>query len=198
MQRISLLIILGITATSLFVGIRSFNSITSEPDTESQQQLLDFDAYSEGINTTLYDAAGNINYTLQAERQIHYNRNETEFEKPHIRLFQNGDSRWNIVANSGKISSAKAIGAMGESSVDTIELAGNVQVYGFDEFGNRTLMSTELLTVDPELEILKTDKPVSVVTETLRQSSIGMLANLKLDEITFLREIKGRYEQSAN
>ena len=60
---------------------------------------LDFSAYSEGLNTILYDSQGNINYTLQAKRQVHYNNDSTELEKPFIRLYQDGDSRWNIAAN---------------------------------------------------------------------------------------------------
>ena len=137
---------------------------------------------------------GRINYTLQAQRQVHYNDDTTELQKPFIRLFQDGDSRWNIVADSGRISSSETAS---NTRVDRIELIGDVQVYSLDDFGNRTLISTEFLTLDPESEILETDLSVSVVTKALEQSSIGMLANLKTDEITFLREIKGRYEQET-
>ncbi len=195
MQRIGLFIIPGVIAVVLFIAINSFDSITSESNSQPEKQNLNFNAYSEGINTILYDAQGNINYTLQAERQVHFNDNATELEKPYIRLYQDGDSRWNIVANSGRISSAET---NDKTTVDTIELAGNVQVYGLDAFGNRTLMSTEFLTLNPDLEILETDNPVSVVTDTFHQSSIGMIANLKLDEVTFLRDIKGKYEQKTN
>ncbi|MDG2339264.1 MAG: LPS export ABC transporter periplasmic protein LptC, partial [Gammaproteobacteria bacterium] len=76
-------------------------------------------------------------------------------------------------------------------------LVGDVRVYSLDDFGNRTLISSEFLTLNPESEILETNLSVSVVTKALEQSSIGMLANLKTNEITFLREIKGRYEQAT-
>ena len=193
MQRIGLIIVPGIIAIALFVGINSFNTLSNEADAPNTS--LDFNAYSEGINTTLYDAQGNINYTLKAERQVHYNDDSTELEKPFIRLYQDGDSRWNIVANSGRIPAA---GTTADEALERIELLGNVRVYSLDESGNTTMMSTEFLTLNTESAILETDQPVSIVTSALQQSSIGMIAKLRIDEINFLREIRGRYEQATN
>jgi LPS export ABC transporter protein LptC len=195
MQRLGLIIVPGVIAIALFVGINSLSSIKSEPTPQPNKQTLDFSAYAEGINTVLYDTEGNINYTLQAEHQIHYNNSTTQLKKPFIRLFQDGDSRWNIVANSGNISSGKT---GGESVVNNIQLVGDVQAHSLDSFGNKTLMSTEFLTLNPDLEILETDNPVSVATGALQQSSVGMVANLRLDEFTFLRKIKGKHAQTAN
>jgi len=192
MQKLGLLLVPGFIAIALFVGINTLDTLSNETDIPATTSSLNFNAYSEGINTILYDADGNIDYTLQAERQVHYNDDTTELEKPFIRLFQGGDSRWNIIANTGKIS---AVEATADATVDNIELLGDVQVYSLDELGNRTLMSTEFLTLNPETEVLETDQPVSVVTSALQQSSIGMVAKLRTDEITFLREFRGRYEQ---
>jgi LPS export ABC transporter protein LptC len=195
MQRIGLIIVSGIIAIALFVGINSFDILGNEADVPATSSSLDFNAYSEGINTILYDGQGNINYMLQAERQVHYNDDSTELEKPFIRLFQDGDSRWNIVANSGRIPAAETII---DGAPERIELLGDVQVYSLDEFGNRTLMSTEFLTLNTESEILETDQPVSLVTSALQLTSIGMIAKLRTDEITFLHETRGRYEQATN
>ena len=195
MQRIGLIIVPGIIAIALFVGINSFDTLIKEADAPITNSSLDFNAYSEGINTILYDTQGNINYTLQAERQVHYNDHSTEFEKPFIRLYQDGDSRWSIAANSGRI---PAVETTADGALEKIELLGDVQVYSLDDFGNRTLMSSEFLTLNTQAEILETDQPVSVVTSALQLSSIGMIAKLRTDEITFLREIRGRYEQAKN
>ena len=195
MQRIGLIIVPGIIAIALFVGINSFDTLSNEADAPITNSSLDFNAYSEGINTILYDTQGNINYTLQAERQVHYNDDSTEFEKPFIRLYQDGDSHWSIAANSGRI---PAVETTADGALEKIELLGDVQVYSLDDFGNRTLMSTEFLTLNTQAEILETDQPVSVVTSALQLSSIGMIAKLRTDEITFLREIRGRYEQATN
>ena len=195
MQRIGLIIVSGIIATALFVGINSFDTLSNEADAPITNSSLEFNAYSEGINTILYDTQGNINYTLQAERQVHYNDDSTEFEKPFIRLYQDGDSRWSIAANSGRI---PAVEMTADGVLEKIELLGDVQVYSLDDFGNRTLMSTEFLTLNTQAEILETDQPVSVVTSALQLSSIGMIAKLRTNEITFLREIRGLYEKAKN
>ena len=106
MQRIRLLIIPTLVAVTLFVGISSFNSEVPLLDSEENELLLDYNAYSEGINAVLSDALGNISYTLQASRQTTFKDETTELESPLIRLYEEGDSRWNIVAKSGKISAA--------------------------------------------------------------------------------------------
>ena len=195
MQRIGLIIVPGVIVTALFVGINTFDTLRNEADAPITSSSLDFSAYSEGINTILYDSQGNINYTLQAERQVHYNDDSTELEKPFIRLYQNGDSRWNIAAKLGRISAAETTD---DGILEKIELLGDVQVYSLDKFGNKTLMSTEFLTLNPKSEILETDQPVSVVTSAFQLSSIGMIAKLRTDEITFLRQIRGRYEKATN
>ncbi len=195
MQRIGLIIVPGLIATALFVGINSLDTLRNEADVPITSSSLDFSAYSEGLNTILYDSQGNINYTLQAKRQVHYNNDSTELEKPFIRLYQDGDSRWNIAAKLGRISAAETTD---DGILEKIELLGDVQVYSLDKFGNKTLMSTEFLTLNPKSEILETDQPVSVVTSAFQLSSIGMIAKLRTDEITFLRQIRGRHEKATN
>ena len=193
MQKIRLIIVPGIIAITLFIGINSFDTQTYEVDTRITN--LNFNAYSEGINTALYDAEGNINYTLQADRQVHYNDDSTELEQPLIRVHQGRDLRWNIAANSGKILASKTTG---DRPFKRIELNGDVQVTNLDEFGNRTVISTEFLTLNTKLEILETDQKLSIMTSALQQSSVGMVARLRTDEINFLSEIRGRYEQTKN
>jgi lipopolysaccharide export system protein LptC len=195
MQRLTLLLIPGLIAIVIFTAISTYDSVSVDSAETTSLTLLDYNAYSEGINTVLYNPAGDINYTLRAESQTHYNDDHTELEKPFIRLFQEGQSRWNIVANSGRISAD-----LTEDEIEnrTIELSGNVEVFSLDEFGNRTVMSTEFLELDPQNETLETDQAVTLVTSTLQQSSIGMFANLKIDEIVFHRDIRGYYEQTNN
>ncbi len=195
MQRLTLLLIPGLIAIALFTGISTFESVSTRSAVEVELVALDFNAYSEGINTVLYDTQGSINYTLSAIRQIHYNDNTTEFEKPFIRLFRDGKTRWNIVANSGRISTADR---SADQSGQSIDLSGNVEIYSLDEFGNNMVISTDYLSIDPQLETLQTDYPVTLVTETLQQSSIGMFADLKIDEMVFYKDVRGRYARPTN
>lgn len=195
MQRLTLLLIPGLIAIALFTGISTLETISTRSEVEVELVALDFNAYSEGINTVLYDTQGSINYTLNAISQIHYNDGTTVFEKPFIRLFQDGKTGWNIVADSGRIST---VDGSADQSVQAIDLSGNVEVYSLDEFGNKMVIATDYLSIDPQLETLYTDHPVTLVTENLQQSSIGMFANLKIDEIVFHEDVRGRYAQPTN
>ena len=188
MQRITILLIPGVIAIAIFIAISAYDNVSQNPEVSANLKVLDYNAYSEKINTVLYDSNGVINYTLRAESQTHFIDDSTELEKPFIRLFQEGESRWNIVANSGRI-----LADLNEDNLENrmIELTGDVEVFSLDEFGNRTIMSTDFLEIDPQNETLQTNRPVTLVTSNLQQSSIGMFADLKIDEFVFHRDIRG-------
>ena len=195
MQRITILLIPGVIAIAIFIAISAYDNVSQNPEVSANLKVLDYNAYSEKINTVLYDSNGVINYTLRAESQTHFIDDSTELEKPFIRLFQEGESRWNIVANSGRI-----LADLNEDNLENrmIELTGDVEVFSLDEFGNRTIMSTDFLEIDPQNETLQTNRPVTLVTSSLQQSSIGMFADLKINEIVFHRNIRGHYEEATN
>ena len=195
MQRITILLIPGVIAIAIFIAISAYDNVSQNPEVSANLKVLDYNAYSEKINTVLYDSNGVINYTLRAESQTHFIDDSTELEKPFIRLFQEGESRWNIVANSGRI-----LADLNEDNLENrmIELTGDVEVFSLDEFGNRTIMSTDFLEIDPQNETLQTNRPVTLVTSNLQQSSIGMFADLKIDEFVFHRDIRGHYDQATN
>lgn len=199
MRRISIFLIAGVIAVAIYIGVSSFHTL-SEPDTnEIALSQLNYDAYAVGINTVLYDASGNINYTLQAERQVHFNDDSTELDKPFIRLFEDGNSRWNIVADSGKVTTLLNDPTdVGASSIQTIELSGNVEVYNLDEVGNRMQMVTDYLTVHSHNKTIETDQPVTVVSNSIKILSAGLYADLNQDSVVFKREIQGSYEALSN
>ena len=99
------------------------------------------------------------------------------------------------MADTGRISSP---GDAGDGAAQAIYLSGAVEVSSLDEYGNKMLMSTDYLQVDPGLEILQTSRPVTVVTNTVQQTSIGMFADLRTDEIILLDDIRGSYARPEN
>ena len=195
MQRHNLLLVPSLIAILIFLAISAYDSVSINLEDTGSFTTLDYNVYSEGFNTVLYNPEGDINYTLRAKSQTLYNDDHTELEKPFIRLFQDGKSRWNIAANNGRISAD-----LNENEIEnrTIELSGNVEVFSLDAFGNRTVMSTEFIELNPQNKTLETDQAIKLVTSTLQQSSTGMFANLKIDEIIFHRDIRGYYEQTDN
>ena len=195
MQRHKLLLIPSLLAILIFLAISAYDSVSVNLEDTGSFTMLDYNVYSEGFNTVLYNLEGDINYTLRAKNQTHFNDNHTELEKPFIRLFQDGKSRWNIVANNGRIPAD-----LTENTIENrnIELSGNVEVFSIDNFGNRTVMSTEFLELNPQNKTLETNQAIRLVTSTLQQSSTGMFADLKIDKIIFHRDIRGYYEKTNN
>ena len=195
MQRHKLLLIPSLLAILIFLAISAYDSVSVNLEDTGSFTMLDYNVYTEGFNTVLYNLEGDINYTLRAKNQTHYNDNHTELEKPFIRLFQDGKSRWNIVANNGRIPAD-----LTENTIENrnIELSGNVEVFSIDNFGNRTVMSTEFLELNPQNKTLETNQAIRLVTSTLQQSSTGMFADLKIDKIIFHHDIRGYYEKTNN
>lgn len=191
-------------AISILIAIGLFSALASRSEPESSttdlaaSDSLNYESYSEGINTVRFDANGNINYTLRAQSQIQYSAQLTEIEKPLIRLFQDGNPTWNVVADTGTVNHFESELTEAQVTNRTIELSGNVEAYSVDDYGNRTVVSTEILLVDPNTEILSTESPVKLKSEFIEQSGIGMLADLKTDEVILHREVRGIYEQQSN
>lgn len=192
MRRISLFVIAGIIAIAIYLSVNSFKSLTTQTEADLVHLQLDYDGYSQGINTILYDSQGDINYTLQAEGQIHFIDDRTELEKPFIRLYEGGNSRWNIVANSGKISPLQE---QDKERIHTIELSGDIEVYSLDALGNRMQLTTDYLKVDPLSKTMETDRLVTFVTDSIHLTSTGMFADLMGDAVLFKRETQGSYEK---
>lgn len=190
MQRYSLVLIPAIVAIALFFSLDLFNEVTDTRVAEiGEAPDRNIEAYGEGINTILFDEQGRIDYTLQSSRQVVYQDQVSELDQPFIRLYREGESRWNIVAESGRISTASG----DESAIEEINLLGGVQVYMLDDYGNRTVLDTDFLDVNPRQETLNTTAPVQMTSAGVEQSSIGMQASLADQTIKFMSDIRGVY-----
>lgn len=195
MQKLTFFLVTIVSAIGLYFGLNTYSVITTEEDTAESIAELDYDGVSSGINTVMFNSDGSIHYTLQADRQFHFKDSTSSLEQPFIRLFRDGESHWNIIADSGRISPNPSTQ---ESNIGNIELTGAVEVYTLDEFGNRTVLSTEFLSIDTQAETMESDIAVSMVSTNIEQSAIGLFADLNSDEIQFLQDTVGRYAYSIN
>tara|TARA_R110002167_G_scaffold127335_4_gene308942 strand:+ start:1498 stop:2040 length:543 start_codon:yes stop_codon:yes gene_type:complete len=150
---------------------------------------ITYDAYSNGVTTTLYDIDGNIEYTLVAEEQIHYLDNTTLLTNPNVRLYPGTGSQWNIVARSGRILAAEQ-----SDRIVQLDLSDEVELFQNDDTGNVMTLATSFLSLFPNTETMQTNREVLMTTNTLRQTAIGMHADLQQDTLTFFTQVKGRYE----
>ncbi len=195
MQKLTFFLVTIVSAIGLYFGLNTYSVITTEEDGADSIAELDYDGVSSGINTVMFNSDGSIHYTLQADRQFHFKDSTSSLEQPFIRLFRDGESHWNIIADSGRISPNPATQ---DSNIGNIELTGAVEVYTLDEFGNRTVLSTEFLSIDTQAETMESDIAVSMVSTNIEQSAIGLFADLNSDEIQFLQDTVGRYAYSIN
>ncbi len=194
MHRVLFFSVPFLIAIFLYLGLSAVDQVELQPPVATSQRGPDFEAFSEGLNTVLYNSQGEIDYTLQATRQVHFTDSRSEFEDPWLRLYHPERGNWNIVADSGTISSASSGGEV----IDLIELNGNVEAFRLDSEGSRLQLNTDTMTVNPEAETLSTDSPVTVASEVITQSAIGMRADITQDEIVFIRDVQGRYEIPSN
>jgi len=185
-----LLLALSAIALVLIFGGRRLLEVPPALLPEPQPLLpVEYDAYATGVSSVLYNADGRVEYTLEAAEQTHYLDNTTLLESPYVRLHQASGARWNIMASSGRIHAAE-----GGDTIERLDLQTNVEVYQIDELGRRMSLSTEFLSVFPQTQTMSTDLAVSMVTDTLQQSATGMRADLQQDQLTFLGQVRGRYE----
>lgn len=192
MQKLSFLFITIATAILAYLGLGTLTSVSTDDPAQTGTGRPAYDGYSEGINTVMYNEEGDIAYTLQAERQYHFPDQTSDLDQPFIRLFQDGMAHWNIVAESGKIAPAQN---PQEERIGLIELSGDVEVYRLDDFGNRTILETDFLEIDPGLETMQTDRLVSMTTTNIQQRAEGLFANLAEDRLLFRRNSEGKYEE---
>ena len=188
------LTIIGVVGVLYYFSL-DLTQIGAETGEDSAAPELAFDGYSEGINTVFYNDNGDVNYTLRANRQLHLKDESALLEEPLVRFFENGVSTWNIVAESG------LIGGNTEASarlMESIRLSGDVEVHRLDDHGYSTVLSTQLLDIDPNREILETQDTVHMVTASIAHAGQGMFADLNRDEIHILSDNSGHYEPQGN
>lgn len=182
----------------LLVALYAGRGLLQERRSQSIEELqtspdITYDAYSNGITTTLYDIDGTIEYTLEAMEQIHYLDNTTLLTNPIVRLNQGASASWNINARSGRILAAEQ-----SDRIARLDLSDEVELFQDDDTGDQMTIQTSFLSLFPDTETMQTDREVLMTTNTLRQTAIGMHADLQQDTLTFLSQVKGRYEVQSS
>lgn len=188
-----LLLISAIALLAIFGGRRLLEVQPALLSATEQAGSLQYDAYATGVTSVLFNASGQIEYTLDAAEQVHYLDNTTELQNPYVRLYQPSGSLWNIVASSGRIHAAE-----NGDAIERLDLQNSVELFQIDELGRRMSLETDFLSVFPATESMSTDREVTMITDSLRQSAVGMRADLLQDQLTFLGQVRGRYEVQSD
>lgn len=194
MPRPSVLLLPAVLAATVYFIVSGFSGENRAPQAPLTPLTEDLVAIAEGINTVFYDEQGEVSYRLLAERQIQRRDDTSELSRPVIQLYRDAESHWNIVADSGNISARQSASAEGSRR---ITLTGNVRIQSTDAFGNPLLLLTQWLRISPANEIAETDSRVVLQSTAIEQTSLGMVADLGRDQITFLRDSEGFYVPPA-
>ena len=166
-----------------------FSSAPTIVETQAPGAEITYDAYSVGINSVLFNAEGHIDYTLEASEQTHYLDSTTVLSNPYVRLYQESGERWNIAARSGRIH-----GAADSDNIERLDLSDEVELFQVDAAGERMTLTTGFISLFPGTETMNTDREVTMTTNALRQTAIGMHVDLQQDKLTFRSQVRGRYE----
>ncbi|MDP1931489.1 MAG: LPS export ABC transporter periplasmic protein LptC [Gammaproteobacteria bacterium] len=185
--------IISLGALAFFIG----REVVLDPPISSRATdattQISYDAYSFGVSSVLYNADGRIEYTLEASEQIHYLDNTTVLTNPFVQLYQDSGARWNIAARSGRI-----LGAAESDDIVRLDLSNEVELFQIDEQGSSITLTTEFISIYPDTETMDTDHEVTMTTANLRQTALGMRADINQDKLTFLSQVRGRYEVESS
>lgn len=165
---------------------------TQTPDSQMQRADISYDAWSTGITSVLYDAAGEVEYTLTADRQVHYLNDTTELVNPSLQLLQDNGSNWHITARSGRIH-----GSAQGGRIEQLDLSDQVVINQTAAGGEEMRLNTTSLSIYPTSETMDTDQEVTLTSNSLRQTAVGMRGDLNQDTLTFLSQVRGIHDNPA-
>lgn len=184
-------IVLTILACFLFYLVNSVTEDGNEDalSLEGSRINQSFDYYMTMVDSTQFNAAGASDYRLQAERIVHYPSPEyAVLDSPRLVIYQGQTGPWFLSAAYGTIRQDI------ERGEESLELSENVVVQHTDNEGRTHNIYTDELTIYLGSRFLTTESEILLESSNLEISSLGMTADLNSKHITFLSQVRGRYD----
>ena len=142
----------------------------------------DPDYVIENFSATRMGLDGAPHYTLSAKKMLHYPDDDTtHLEQPRFVNTEPAKPALRAKADQAKLS----------SNGENIYLTGNVVV--LKEAGNgqdKTTMTSNYLHIIPDDDIIKTDKPVTIIGENSVINAVGMILNNRTRILQLLSRVK--------
>jgi lipopolysaccharide export system protein LptC len=139
----------------------------------------------DAFTATRMSVDGRPSYEVRAKRMVHFpEENSARLDAPRLTHFPLGKAPVSIRADSGVL----------DKNGENAYFSGNVEVRR-DAFEDSPEMAmfTDYLHVIPELEIAKTDRPVTMVSGDSRLQAVGLELNNKTRTLKLLSKVKGTY-----
>lgn len=148
----------------------------------------DPDYMMENFVTTQTDTTGKLRYILAASKMVHYPDDDTTvLEQPKFTQFSTDKPYTKVKGKSANVS----------PNGEEIEIIDDVVVVreAFGEKGEMTVL-TDRLTVFPEQDLAKTDRPVVIkqAPKTVIHAT-GMIYDKKKKTMKLLNRVKAHYEK---
>lgn len=160
------------------------------PDPERDAVGLELgepDLLLEGAVITQFRTDGSLHYRLHASRIAHFPGTEqTVLTQPRLLLDQGEAAPWELSASQGRIVGGSGLmleaaprGAAEERpGAERVELADDVRIHRRRSSERFVDLTTEALTLFPELEYAETDRPVIIETDSGRTTAASLRADL--------------------
>ncbi len=180
-QLFPLVLMLALAAGSLWLE----RAIQPPEGDKSGKTRHDPDFIAEDFGITKMSATGKPEYSLSAERMLHYPDDETtDIVAPRLVQRHDNDAPIVIRADRGRIS----------RNGDEASFFGNVVVVrGADAERSELRIQTEYLEVLPDRDLARTDKPVIITEGTSRLAGVGMEINNKTRRFALLSQVQGTF-----
>jgi lipopolysaccharide export system protein LptC len=178
-----LLLILAMAAGSLWLE----RAVQAPERDRSGKSRHDPDFIAEDFGITKMSPAGNPEYSLSAERMLHYPDDEsTDILAPRMVQRREDAAPVLIRADRGRIS------RNGEET----RFYGNVVVLREAGRGRSELrVQTEYLQIIPERDLARTDQPVVITEGRSRLTGIGLEFNNKTRQFALLSQVRGTFHE---
>ncbi len=172
-----------ISITGISIWIILSNNHVSQLSTSGE--ILD--GFMTQAYYTQYDArTGKIHTQIYSPKMTHYNRNNTSyFSQPHLLLYANNNSNWQVSAKYGKAT----------YDGEKVEVWDQVEIHQ-PTYLNRPEIRiiTDGASIYPHLYYAKTQLPVVITRANASVQGRGMQANFKTGIFKLLSQVKGIYE----
>ena len=156
-----------------------------------------FDYYMTSVDSTRFSVDGVSDYRLQADRIVHYPSPEFAIiDAPRLVIYAEQTGPWFLSAAFGTIYGTNygTIGPNAERNEERLELSENVVVRHTDSMGQIHNIYTDELTIYLGSRYLSTKSEVLLESMNHEINSLGMTADLTTKHITFLSNVRGRYD----
>jgi LPS export ABC transporter protein LptC len=127
---------------------------------------------------------GNMLYEILAERAEQQSDSRIEFTNVMINYSPDSDVPWRINADKALI----------DQDLRQLRLTGHVRAVSNEGFAGRdTEIRTEVLDLDPEKFVAKTDERVQIRIGERSLTATGMLASLKENQLELRSNVSGKF-----